>query len=631
MILAPVRHTIAPPSGISTESWGMANRELSLQTSASSGPWSMDMIPSLRPVLQALDDESIEVVVLEKATQVAGSETILTWKNKQAAEDPGPAMWVFADKETSEEFCDDRIQPAIRACQPLAPLIIEAKFGQKRIVLRNGFSLVMAWASSIAKTASRPIRFLILDEITKPGYGKLGAEGSAINRCIQRTETFPNRKIVMLSSVTVEGDNMDRQMELCDEIREPAIRCPYCGNIQPLRFFADADGSTGYVKFPEEGTVRERAARARYKCRSCPAELTTAEKNAALTESLIVVRRACDGKPRRVGFHVSRLASLFPGGRLDSLVETFLLSKSDPAELQSFYNNSLALHWKVLRDLATFEEVLSAKVAGLPRLLVPADAVVLVASVDVQMDRFWYRLRAFSADRTSWGVDEGYVQTWQEVEKILFESEYKTANGDTMRVWRAGIDTGGGKAEGELISRSEETMQWAAKNRHRLPGLLWACKGASHSQTRPVKVGDLIDRNRRGEKIPGGRQITTIDTAFFKGIFWTRHSWAKEGKPGALYLHEETEDWYAKQILAERKKPLPGGGWEWVRVNPDNHMVDCEVLCLALADNSLAGGLRRFELTRPGGPKPPPKPPEPKREPRENPFTAGVGKIFGRG
>ena len=152
------RQAATPPSGISTEEWGRQNRELSALTSAHAGPWSMDMIPFFRPVLAALDSDSIEVVTIQKATQIAGSETVLTWLGKVAVEDPGPAMICFADEDTAVEFCKRRIHPMFRSSPVLAPLIIESEFGQGSIILKNGFSLVMVWASSIAKTASRPVR-----------------------------------------------------------------------------------------------------------------------------------------------------------------------------------------------------------------------------------------------------------------------------------------------------------------------------------------------------------------------------------------------------------------------------------------------------------------------------------------
>jgi phage terminase large subunit GpA-like protein len=189
--------------------------------------------------------------------------------------------------------------------------------------------------------------------------------------------------------------------------------------------------------------------------------------------------------------------------------------------------------------------------------------------------------------------------TWPDGERLLFDTEWKRANGEEMRVWRAGIDIGGTRKEGELISRSEETMIWAAKNRFRLVGQLFACKGASNPQTKPVKLGEPLDKTPSGKRILKGRQILTIDTAFFKDALVQRREWAAEHLPGAAYLHAETEDWYAKQMAAEVKRRARDGSYEWVRRHPDNHMIDCEVGCFAMVDPGLFGGIERFRSGRP--------------------------------
>ena len=204
------REIYRPPQRLSTAEWAERNRELSVLTSASAGAYSLGAVPFFRGILDAIDDRDVETVVIQKSTQIGGTELVVSWLGRCADQDPGPAMIVLADEDTANEICERRIQPMIRSTPSLRRLIIESKFNQNQITLRNNFSLTMAWDSSIARTASRPIRYLIMDEITKPGYSLVGTEGDVIGRVEQRTETFLNRKKVMLSTPTAEGDNLDK-------------------------------------------------------------------------------------------------------------------------------------------------------------------------------------------------------------------------------------------------------------------------------------------------------------------------------------------------------------------------------------------------------------------------------------
>jgi hypothetical protein len=58
-----------------------------------------------------------------------------------------------------------------------------------------------------------------------------------------------------------------------------------------------------------------------------------------------------------------------------------------------------------------------------------------------------------------------------------------------------------------------------------------------------------------------------------------------------MYLESAADETYARQVTAEEKRAGRGGVVEWVRVRPDNHMLDLEVLQLAMASSELLGGV----------------------------------------
>lgn len=598
-----------PPSNISTREWGEQNRELSVLTSASAGRWSTTAVPFMSMVLEALDDEDVELIALLKSSQIAGTETFLTWLGKIADQDPGPAMMVFADEDTSKEIVERRLMPMFRTSRPLARLIEPAKFNKESITLLNNFSLTPAWASSIGKTASRPIRYLYCSEITKPGYGRMGAEGAVISRVRQRTETFPNKKEVFESSPTVEGDNMTTVMGLCEVVYDWHVPCPHCGAEQPLKFspqeYRNSAGemrTSGRVVFddPEPGIDKAIAARlagetARYECGECKASWTTAEKNVAVSRGRKVARTPIDKKPKRVGFCLSRLYSLFPGGRLESLAEAFLLAKDDPSELQVFVNNALGEHWKRKKAIAKEEELLPAKCEYGPGAI-PAEAVGLTVAVDMQDVGFWYSVRAWIPMKTSWMIEYETLDDWEDVEDLLFERSWKKINGQPIQIWRAGFDIGGTKTKGALISRTEELYAWYAENRRRGPKI-YLMKGASRDMPVKLKIGRPLEKTPSGKDIKAfSMKIIELNTDALKEEFFFRLGRAVRREVGAAYLHSQTGQDYFKQILSEEQSE--NGDWELVH-GRDNHLLDTEMMHCGLINELLNGGIAKFKLVEP--------------------------------
>jgi phage terminase large subunit GpA-like protein len=82
--------------------------------------------------------------------------------------------------------------------------------------------------------ASRPIRVLLLDEIDRYP-ASAGAEGDPTAIAESRTATFPNRKIIRVSSPTIKGAPIDQAWELSDQ-RWFHVPCPHCGHEQKLEF-----------------------------------------------------------------------------------------------------------------------------------------------------------------------------------------------------------------------------------------------------------------------------------------------------------------------------------------------------------------------------------------------------------
>lgn len=146
------------------------------------GRWKNDVTPYLADIMDASFFPSVQTVILCKTPQVGGSEAVLNCLAYAVDRDPGPALCVYPDELTGKENCQDRIQPMIKSSPRLRSYMTghEDDNGMLRINLQH-MPIYIAWASSPARLANKPIRYVIFDEIDKPGYitGKRETDPSA--------------------------------------------------------------------------------------------------------------------------------------------------------------------------------------------------------------------------------------------------------------------------------------------------------------------------------------------------------------------------------------------------------------------------------------------------------------------
>ena len=613
---------VKPPERLPISDWIERNRILHESYAAEPGPKKISRTPFARPILEAWLDPWVREIVVAKSAQIGLTDLAIDLVGHTAANDPSPMAVFLADQLTAEKVMGDRIQTMLRSTSCLRQFVDENRLTKGEAYLRNGFNLTCSWASSIAQTASRPFKHLILDEINKPGYSATGEEGSALGRLRQRQETFADSKLLMMSTPTGEAGNISKELATCDVIFDWCVPCPKCGAFQPLRWTPQQIGGrkTGGVvwKGGHEAKLEQIEATARYQCGECLALWTTTEKNSAVAAGQAMPRGPVPPRARRVGFQLNRIMSLFPGGRLEKLVLDFLEAKKSLPDFQNFINSALGEPW-VERIRENKEEDLAYLRTDLPRGVVPDEACVIVAGIDTQQDGFWFRVRAFAPDSTSWGIDEGYLPSWQELEELLFSTTYKTASGREHRIWRALIDTGGTKADGAAMSRTEEIYHWIRRNGQGRGCRVFPCKGSSKALQGNVLLGTPIDRTPSGKPMPS-LQIVSIDTDKMKDALWYRFDQAKEHAPQGAYIHSETGPEWFKHITAEEKRRDRDGSTYWHPIRRDNHLLDCEVYAFAAVDWGLLGGLRPFQAAPPPPPAQQQQPPQP---PRQNPFTGG--------
>lgn len=604
--------TARPKDKLTVTQWSEQKRVLT--NAAIRGPYQASMVPVLVPIMDAFADPDVETVVLCKSAQIGGTDAMLNVLGYFIDQDPSSIMLVLADEDTAiQEMSRRRAQPMFFESPELQHLPDKDQWTKRELGFVNGARLTFGWASSVARLASRPFRIVCCDEIDKSGYEITTNEGDAIGLAKERTNTFANRKIGLLSTPTLDTGRIARELATCDVIYDWHVPCPHCGQFQPLRWSLKyASGVEEGQYRAEDGTwhqigqvvwdggreaTREQIEAAAYQCGECGCLWSTVEKNQAIQQGRMVPRSEVPTRVRKIGFHVNRLYSLFPGGRLENLVSEWIdaVKSGDLKQIQGFVNSSLAEPWKQVTVEASESAILKAKV-DLPSQTVPDEAVVLTCGIDNQQIGAWFVVRAWAPDFTSWLIDYGHAPAWQDLEILLHETAYPSLDGSrSLPIWRAAIDIGGGAQEGGM-SMTEEVYWWAREQRKR-GKYIWPVKGASSPMATRIKAGAPLEKTPSGKAIPGGLQIISLDTGQLKDLYHYRLLKATEGNgdPQSAYLHSGVGEDYARQINAEEKQIDRKGIENWVHVRGENHLLDAEVYCHALVDPEWpAGGLQLY-------------------------------------
>lgn len=384
--------------------------------------------------------------------------------------------------------------------------------------------------------------------------------------------------------------------EEADVLYRFQARCPMCGQYQFMEF--------DRIRWPKDIRDPKKVVRkklARYVCERCENGWTDDHRDLAVRRGKWVpfTGKGIFGefsdppeRPVAVALHLPSWYSPFIS--LSEVAAAFLRGLKDPNKLRIFQTQHKAEPWVYKVKTTTTDTVLKARVPELKPQIVPARAVALTCGIDVQKYGFWFLVRAWARDYTSWMIHYGWLTYWAELEDLLFAREYpREGAGPDLRIWRAGIDTGGGKYE-EEISSAEQVYLWLLEDRIGRGCQVWGTKGASKSLAGKISVGKSLQHTPSGRTLPGGLQIVSLDMDKLKDIVHFRLEKAMAGAAEtahmAAYLHAGTKLDYARQIMSEVKKQDKKGRETWVQEYRENHLLDCEVIAHALADPEWPGG-----------------------------------------
>jgi len=443
------------------------------------------------------------------------------------------------------------------------------------------------------------VRYFIGDEISKwPGYSGAGEKKEAHPWYLGkvRTNTYPHtKKVLGLSSPGAAPCLITELIKHeADEARRFEVPCPICGHRQIM----DAEHIVA-LEGERDPRVIVRKKLGRYSCDRCGIFWDDYMRNqAVLKGSWVTGTFTTDGdwqrsdpimRPTAVAFHLPSWYSQFMS--LSDVAAAAIRGDEDPKKRMIFVTQHRAEEFKDAVERRKESEILKNRTT-LPSGIVPAGAIALTCGVDSHKWGFVFAVVAWMEDLTNHKILHGHVGTLAAVENLIFNTRFQVQNStETMAIWRAAIDTGGGRLSEDDSTMTEEVYQWLNGVP---PGVVYGVKGASHRQDIRAKV-TIIDKFPHSNKaIPGGLEVHILDTAEFKALIHWRLS-RKEGENQRFYFDADTldrDDPYVRELLAEEARRHRSGKIEWVKVRAANHYLDATVYAHACADRSWQPSLK---------------------------------------
>lgn len=555
--LSKCLQTLKPPENLTVSQFSDKHRILDSKTSAAPGPWRTSTTPYLEGVMDAFNDTEVEEIIFCKPTQVGGTEAMNNMIAYVIAQDPAPALVVYPTLDLAEYASKNRIQTMVE----ISPQLNERYQirDSKDLELQfNGMYVVLSGANSPASLASRPIRYLFLDEVDKypPNSGK---ESDPISLARERTKTFAyNKKIFLTSTPTVRDGNVWKAFESADETRYYYVPCPHCGVYQQFKF--------KQIKWPKDIEASEAINVAYYECEKCKEKINDGHKMTMLKHGKWKAEKKSSSR-KKLAFHLNTIYS--PWVRFGDIAYEFLKSKNYPDMLQNFVNSWLAEPWEETQ-LKLNSDIVMKRQSEYEEFIVPDEAQVLTAGVDVQKRKLYYTIRAWGTNYTSWNITHGEAISFEDIEEIM-NATYKNRYGKEFQVNLCCMDSG---------DNTEDVYDFCYLNSDWVVPI----KGSSsemYSRRYKISVIDKINSKANGMR------LILVNTGQYKETISTRLN--RPNGHGSFMVYKDCDLDYAQQITSEHKVKIKKGGreievWKTKTAHADNHYLDCEVYACTAAD-----------------------------------------------
>jgi terminase, large subunit len=595
------------PEDMSLAQWAHRHFYLSAESSQREEKW--EAWPFQIGILDCMGNDGIKEFTFFKSARLGYTKCLLadilyTAQHQRRNQ----AVWLPKDGD-SDDFVKTDLDPALEdvtimrtvfpkaLAKSKANSLQQKKFSGSILKLRGGHASGNYRRLTIAKGRA--------DELDgfEQSVEKAGPPDALIRKRVEGA-TYP--KCTWGSTGRKKGlSHIERLHGAMDVRMRFRITCPHCDVEHPLEWGSDkVRYGFKWDKLDPLGTVR-------HHCPHCYGSITQADylrlyrAGRWVSEcGTYVLRHWWDEKgephaewtradgtrclpPARVAMHCWTAYS--PQVNWSTILEEFL----DALRAWKQGNHDPMVQWVNETKGETYEEKgekadvsalqTRAKAGGYVMRTVPVGGLQLVASVDVQDDRFEIMVMAVGRGEVpeKWIVDyividanPAVMADWDRLWDRL-QQQYQHRHGAWMSIAGAAVDTGG--------HFTHQAYFFVAKYRDKNPNFrLYAIKGSSNDGD-PIKAKSAkwFEVNAFGRVIKRGVKLWMVGTDTAKDLFYNS---LKVPAPGPGYVHfaSNLPDDFFKQYGNEKRIPVKLQGKEvfrWVHISGANEVVDLTVYC----------------------------------------------------
>jgi len=550
----------APPPRLSPSEWAEQNINLPAASNAEPGP--LRLTPYQRGMVDAIADDSADVLVYMLASQTGKSISIDCALSYMMAQEPGPILHVSPTEGKAVDFVRSRLDPIIKHSRTLRSIVGGGRKGGGDSLTAKQFpggSLHVASSRKPDDLAARAIRYLCLDE-TDRFANSAGAEGCPVTLAFKRTATFRhNRKVIIASTPTAKGSSRIAEWFARGTQERFFVPCPECGAFD-------------YYRFEQLHWTKGKPQTAHLACDSCGALISNKQRLDAIAKG--EWRATNDHAEKGVrSFHATELLSKFSS--LEAVAAQYEAAEKQPGALRAFHNTVLAEPFDDGTEIKLDAGDLQQRAEPIKQPY-PASLQYVVAGADVQAERIEVTFAGIAANDVVYVLnhqvipgDTSGAKVWQDLDTVLGAASFRTADGRMLPLSASAIDSGYNTTQVANFCAAQR-----AKSR-----AVFAVKGVGGFD-KPVI--------RRGNTLKGLTSLHLVGVDVLKAEIHRRLAMQEPG-PGFIHLPDHVDPAYFDGLTLEALKTKFVRGYArqefhmTARSGGGNEPLDCLAYGLAIA------------------------------------------------
>ena len=328
-----------PPRFMPLSKWADEYAYLSPESSAVIGKF--HCLAYQKDILDAFTDRKVETIVLMKSARVGGTKAIDFAIAYRIDQNPRSMLVVQPTLYDAKRFSKIEIRPMFRDTPVLWGKVAKKKRRDSGDTIQQkdfiGGTLYLVGSNSPSGLSSVTVGDIFLDEVDRY-TDEAGSEGDQVSLAIRRGATFPDRKVMLVSTPGIRGLSKIEDYFNAGDQRRYYVPCPKCGAKRTLQFRAEPGREAGFTMEWPDGKPEDTF----FRCPECGSEIAEEHKIWMMENGEWRASKPFSGI---ASFHIWAAYSYSTNESWGRIAKEFLASKDNPTKLKVFINTWLGETW----------------------------------------------------------------------------------------------------------------------------------------------------------------------------------------------------------------------------------------------------------------------------------------------